>query len=748
MNFYTWLAAKTFVALRFLALVLLSVVAVDAAQAQPYPDLMIEKTGPETTAANTDIAYTVTVTNLGNSGSPGADDATIVRMSDPLPPGATFKSLSSPSGWSCSTPAVGDGGTVLCTIDTLPAGSAQVFQIVAHIGAGTAPGTWFTNIATISAASFDPNDENNSAVSTAQVPGPSADVGIQKTAAENVTANADLVYTLAVTSSGSPGTVTLVDTLPDHVTFVSVDRPAGWTCTEPISDNSYTLTCKIENPSAGTSTLTLTTRLKPTTIEGDFIQNFASVSSSSNDTNPENDSSTAGTTVQGQADLSISKTGPASAERFEVLSYTITANNSGPSSATNAVITDALPAGLAFSAITAPSGWSCATPAVGSGGSITCSRNEFAAATSATFTIEAEAVLDGDITNIATIASSDGDANTANNSSSATTAVTDTVSQAFEEMTRGFVETRQKLIGNAIDTPGLRDRRGGAPKVSLSEANGDAVLNFSARTGNAWDLGPGAALLADDTDAPFSFWIDGSLTFHTRDDANGSLSLVGAGADYLVNERFLAGVALYLDGMRDVTDIGQISGTGALIGPYVSVEIVDNVMLDASVFFGHSWNDADATLFGQTFTGTFETDRFVTKVELEGEWSADAFSIRPSARLYFANDNVGAYTVSNPRGDVVDVGGFSTSTLELGGALTVARTLAFGDGLDLTPSLGIRAGMGGTGAAIALDSTYAGVTGGLTLAGPGWALRALADYGVDTTGLTTTSVRGSMTGRF
>ncbi len=748
MSFYAWLAAKAFVALRFLALVLLSVVAVDAAQAQPYPDLMIEKTGPETTAANTDISYTVTVTNLGDSGSPGADDATTVRMSDPLPPGTTFKSLSSPGGWSCSTPAVGDGGTVLCTIDTLPAGSAQVFQIVAHIGAGTAPGTWFTNIATVSAASFDPNDENNSAVSTAQVPGPSADVGIQKTAAENVTANADLVYTLAVTSSGSPGTVTLVDTLPAQVTFVSVDRPAGWTCTEPNSGNSYTLSCKIENPGAGASTLTLTTRVKAATFEGDFIQNFASVSSSSNDINPENDSSTAGTTVQGQADLSISKTGPASAERFEVLSYTITANNSGPSSATNAVITDALPAGLAFSAITAPSGWSCATPAVGSGGSITCSRNEFAAATSATFTIEAEAVLDGDITNIATIASSDGDANTANNSSSATTAVTDTVSQAFEEMTRGFVETRQKLIGNAIDTPGLRDRRGGAPKVSLSEANGDAVLNFSARTGNAWDLGPGAALLADDTDAPFSFWIDGSLTFHTRDDANGSLSLVGAGADYLVNERFLAGVALYLDGMRDVTDIGQISGTGALIGPYVSVEIVDNVMLDASVFFGHSWNDADATLFGQTFTGTFETDRFVTKVELEGEWSADAFSIRPSARLYFANDNVGAYTVSNPRGDVVDVDGFSTSTLELGGALTVARTLAFGDGLDLTPSLGIRAGMGGTGAAIALDSTYAGVTGGLTLAGPGWALRALADYGVDTTGLTTTSVRGSMTGRF
>lgn len=357
-------------------------------------------------------------------------------------------------------------------------------------------------------------------------------------------------------------------------------------------------------------------------------------------------------------------------------------------------------------------------------------------------------MLNGPITNIASITSADGDANTTNNSSLATTAVTDTVSQAFEEMTRGFVETRQKLIGNAIDTPGLRDRRGSAPNVSLSEANGDAVLNFSARTGDAWDLGPGAALLADDTAPPFSFWIDGSLTFHTRDDADGSLSLVGAGADYLVNDRFLAGVALYLDGMRDVTDIGQITGTGALVGPYVSVEILDNVTLDASVFFGHSWNDANATLFGQSFSGTFETDRFITKVEVEGEWSADAFSIRPSARLYFANEDVGAYTVTNPRGDLVNVDGFTTSTLELGGALTIARTFAFGDGLDLTPSLGIRAGLGGTGEEVAVDSTYAGVTGGLTLTGAGWTLRALADYGIDTTGLSTASIRGSMIGRF
>lgn len=749
-----WWSAIGFAALRICILALVSAMAVGAAQAQPYPDLMLTNTvSNETPAADTDITYTITVTNVGDAGNPGADDASNVVMSDPLPPGTTFQAVAAPSGWDCNTafdplPAVGTNGTVVCKINPLSvAAGSQVFTITAHIDAGTPPGAFFTNIATVSSPD-DPSEENNSYTATAQIPAPWVDVGVQKLAAGNVTDDTDLVYTLTVTASGSPATITLTDALPAPLTFVSLAAPSDWNCSTPAVGSNGTVSCSATNPSASSAAFTLTTHVPDGTPEGTFIQNFASVSTTSNDINSENDSSTVGTTVEGEADLSISKTGPASAERFEVLSYTVTVNNSGPSFATNTVMTDALPAGLRFMSIAFPSGWSCATPAVDSGGTITCSRSEFAPATPATFTIGATAVLDGSITNVASIASSDRDINTTNNSSSATTAVTDTVSQAFEEMTRGFVETRQKLIGNAIDTPSLGDRRGGGPNVSLSEANGDAVLNFSARTGDAWDLGPGAALLAEDTAAPFSFWIDGSLTFHTRDDADGRLSVVGAGADYLVNDRFLAGVALYLDNMRDVTDIGGITGTGALIGPYVSLEILDNVTLDASVFFGHSWNDANATLFGQTFTGTFETDRFITKVEVEGEWSADAFTIRPSARLYFANEDVGDYTVTNPSGDVVNVDGFSTSTLELGGGLTLARTFAFSDELDLTPTIGVRAGLGGTGSALAIDNTFAGLTGGVTLAGPDWSLRALADYGIDTTGLVAASIRASMMGRF
>ena len=81
---------RWFSLLRITGLVLLSMVSVGAAQAQT-PDVMIEKTGPETTAADADITYTVTVTNLGDAGSPGTDDAISLGMNDPLPPGTTFE---------------------------------------------------------------------------------------------------------------------------------------------------------------------------------------------------------------------------------------------------------------------------------------------------------------------------------------------------------------------------------------------------------------------------------------------------------------------------------------------------------------------------------------------------------------------------------------------------------------------------------------------------------------------------------
>src|SRR5207249_5805573 len=58
-------------------------------------DLKLTKTGPATAATGTNIAFSITVTNLG------PDSATTPTVTDTIPTNSTFVSITA-SGWSCS----------------------------------------------------------------------------------------------------------------------------------------------------------------------------------------------------------------------------------------------------------------------------------------------------------------------------------------------------------------------------------------------------------------------------------------------------------------------------------------------------------------------------------------------------------------------------------------------------------------------------------------------------------------------
>jgi len=68
--------------------------------------------------------------------------------------------------------------------------------------------------------------------------------------------------------------------------------------------------------------------------------------------------------------------------------YVIHVNNEGPDDAASVTLTFPLPSGVAFQSDSVPAGWSCTTPAPGSGGTITCTAATLAPGT-ATFTITA-----------------------------------------------------------------------------------------------------------------------------------------------------------------------------------------------------------------------------------------------------------------------------------------------------------------------------------------------------------------------
>ena len=118
---------------------------------------------PDPVTAGNDINYNITVTNGG------PDVAVNVMLSDILPAGTTFVSLSSPGGWSCTTPAVGAGGTVSCGRASFAVGSA-LFTLVIKVAPSVVGGTIISNTASAtSSATIDSNTSNNGATTTTTV---------------------------------------------------------------------------------------------------------------------------------------------------------------------------------------------------------------------------------------------------------------------------------------------------------------------------------------------------------------------------------------------------------------------------------------------------------------------------------------------------------------------------------------------------------------------------------------------------
>ncbi|MDX6444696.1 MAG: hypothetical protein QOH71_1770 [Blastocatellia bacterium] len=293
---------KKFISITF---VLLSVVCLFAASAETKitpvgapteTDLGITKTGPDSIAPGANITYTITVTNAG------PDAGVNARVNDTLSAGLTFVSIAAPAGWSCpTTPTVGTNGPISCSNANFGLTNGEVFTLVARVDAGTPTGTFVSNRATILSDTPDINSENDSSTSSAVVTGASADLGVNKIAsADTISADSDLTYTITV-SNGGPDTATsatLTDTIPGNLSFVSLSQPAGWTCSPLTPGSGGTLSCSRDLPAgSGAQVFTLVTHIPAETADGTFYNNMASVSTTTSDPNPDNNSSAAPTIV-------------------------------------------------------------------------------------------------------------------------------------------------------------------------------------------------------------------------------------------------------------------------------------------------------------------------------------------------------------------------------------------------------------------------------------------------------------------
>ncbi|HEV7505145.1 MAG TPA: Calx-beta domain-containing protein [Thermoanaerobaculia bacterium] len=393
-------------------------------------DLSVAKVDtPDPVTAGNNLTYTITVTNVGPS------SAASVSLGDTLPAGTTFVSLSSPSGWTCTKPPVGSGGTVSCSNPSLAVASA-VFTLTVMVDPLTPSGTILTNTATASSTTADPNPGNESGTATTTVAtlAASADLSVTKVdTPDPVTAGANLTYTITVTNAGPnwAASVSLSDTLPVGTTFVSLSSPAGWSCTTPSVGSGGTVSCSNASLALGVAIFTLTVAVDPLTPNGTVLTNTAAASSSTTDPNPGNESDSTTTTViaiTASADLSVTKVDtPDPVPAGGNLTYTMTVTNAGPNPAVSVSLSDTLPAGTTFVSLSSPGSWSCITPAVGLGGSVSCT-NASLAMGSAVFTL-AVAVTPSTppgtiLTNTVTIASATADPNSGDNTATTSTTVT------------------------------------------------------------------------------------------------------------------------------------------------------------------------------------------------------------------------------------------------------------------------------------------------------------------------------------
>lgn len=251
---------------------------------------------------------------------------------------------------------------------------------------------------------------------------PSADLAVATTPSGTAVAGADLAYLIDVHNNGPTAaeSVTVTDTLPANATFVSITGSGGFTCT-----GAGPVACTNPLMSEGaTALLTLTVHLAPTIPQGTSIANTVTVASSKTpDPVPANNSATVTSTVATKADVSVTKTGPSDPVAGANVTYTITASNDGPSVARDVTVSDTIPAGTSFQSLTAPAGWSCATPAVGATGPapVTCTLTSLAPGASAIFTLvqrlSPSATEGGQLCNTATISTTTTDTHMADNAS-------------------------------------------------------------------------------------------------------------------------------------------------------------------------------------------------------------------------------------------------------------------------------------------------------------------------------------------
>jgi uncharacterized repeat protein (TIGR01451 family) len=272
--------------------------------------------------------------------------------------------------------------------------------------------------------------------------GQTADLLISKSGTESANAGETIVYSIFVFNGGPADAqnVAVTDALPSGTTFVSLTASTTtFTCSTPDVGAAGMVTCTAGAfANQADTNFTLSVKTSPSASSG-TISNTATITSSTSDANPSDNSSTATTGIVGivtaSADLSVdSMLGSSSVSSGATMSFQVVISNKGPNTAHHVQLVDAVPANATFASasVADPLGaFTCTTPAVGTGGTISCAVAAFDPQTSSdkptltfTFRVNNGVAAGTVLTNTATLSADESDPVASNNTASRTTNVT------------------------------------------------------------------------------------------------------------------------------------------------------------------------------------------------------------------------------------------------------------------------------------------------------------------------------------
>lgn len=133
--------------------------------------------------------------------------------------------------------------------------------------------------------------------------------------------------------------------------------------------------------------------------------------------------------------------------------------------------------------------------------------------------------------------------------------------------------------------------------------------------------------------------------FDAGAEGEGHFAIAYMGADYLVSENLLVGLLAQFDTMEDrsTTFNSSASGTGWMIGPYMTARLGKNLFFDGRIAGGASSNQVSPF---NTYTDDFDTTRWLAMASLSGEFQRGNWSVRPNASLSYFRETQDSYVDS------------------------------------------------------------------------------------------------------